>query len=241
MSGTGRCSGPTVLTPLFGARCRCRPHALADPEKGTGVAMICTFGDVTDVMWWRELALPIRAVLLPDGTLRPVAWGTRDGSRPRRRARRSAVTTELAGLAANKARATIVELLRRAGDLLGEPRPIAHPVKFYEKGDRPLEIITSRQWFVKTIEFREALIARGRELRGTRRSCGARYENWVEGPERRLVRQPAAILRRPVPGVVPGGRRRPRRYDRPIVAGRTELPIDPSTDVPGGLRGGAAR
>ena len=44
-----------------------RPHALADPEKGTGIAMICTFGDLTDVIWWRELSLPVRAVILPDG------------------------------------------------------------------------------------------------------------------------------------------------------------------------------
>ena len=54
---------------LQGARARSRPHPLANPEKGTGVAMICTFGDVTDVTWWRELSLPVRAVLQTDGRL----------------------------------------------------------------------------------------------------------------------------------------------------------------------------
>jgi valyl-tRNA synthetase len=52
-----------------------KAHELADPEKGSGIAMICTFGDITDVTWWRELCLPVRAVIQPNGTLRPVAWG----------------------------------------------------------------------------------------------------------------------------------------------------------------------
>ncbi len=141
-----------------------RAHPLADPEKGTGIAMICTFGDVTDVTWWRELALPVRAVIQPNGTLRPVAWGAAGLGVGRCRPRRSGTTTSSAGLSAAKARAKIVEQLRESGDLVGEPRPITHAVKFYEKGDRPLEIVTSRQWFIKTMEFRDALLARGREL-----------------------------------------------------------------------------
>jgi valyl-tRNA synthetase len=67
--------GRNVLTPLFGARVPIRPHPLADPEKGSGIAMICTFGDITDVTWWRELSLPVRAVIQADGTFRPVTWG----------------------------------------------------------------------------------------------------------------------------------------------------------------------
>ena len=131
----------------------------------------------------------------------------RAGSRPTRRAR-SASTTSSTGLSAAKARAKIVEQLRETGDLVGEPRPITHAVKFYEKGDRPLEIVTSRQWFIKTIEFRDALLARGRELqwhpdymRGPLRELGQR-------PERRLVRQPPAVLRRAVSGVVSARRAR---------------------------------
>src|SRR5207247_2072245 len=68
--------GKEVVTPLFGTRVPVRAHPLADPAKGSGVAMICTFGDITDVTWWRELSLPVRAVIQPDGTLRDVAWGT---------------------------------------------------------------------------------------------------------------------------------------------------------------------
>src|SRR6266851_2541445 len=164
-----------VETPLFGVRVPVKAHALADPEKGTGIAMICTFGDITDVTWWRELSLPVRAVIQPDGTLRPVAWGAPgwESANPERAQRHY---DDLAKLSAAKARAKIVEQLRESGDLVGDPRPITHAVKFYEKGDRPLQIVTSRQWFFKTIEFREALLARGRELQWHPDYMRTRYE-----------------------------------------------------------------
>jgi valyl-tRNA synthetase len=66
--------GTEVVTPLFGVKVPIKPHTLADPSKGSGIAMICTFGDVTDVVWWRELSLPVRAVIQADGTLRDVDW-----------------------------------------------------------------------------------------------------------------------------------------------------------------------
>ena len=172
--------GKEVETPLFGVRVPVRAHALADPEKGSGIAMICTFGDVTDVTWWRELSLPVRAVIQQDGTLRDVAWGTAGWeSADTGRAQRH--YADLKGLTAAKARAKVVEQLRESGDLVGEPRPITHAVKFYEKGDRPLEIVTSRQWFIKTIEFREALIARGKELQWHPEYMETRFENWANG------------------------------------------------------------
>ena len=65
-------------TRCFGVRVPVRAHTLADPEKGSGIAMICTFGDTTDVTWWRELSLPVRAIIQPDGTLGPVV-GRRAG------------------------------------------------------------------------------------------------------------------------------------------------------------------
>ena len=122
--------------------------------------MICTFGDVTDVIWWRELSLPVRAVIQANGTLRPVTWGT-SGWESGNVAAAQAAYDQLANLSAVKARAKITELLTASGDQIGEPRAITHPVKFYEKGDRPLEIVTSRQWFIRTTEFRERLLARG--------------------------------------------------------------------------------
>src|SRR6476659_2526098 len=95
--------GQHVVTPLFGVRVPIKAHTLADPEKGSGIAMICTFGDITDVTWWRELNLPVRAVIQLDGTLRPVAWGS-PGWESDDPARARGAYDQLAGLPAAKAR-----------------------------------------------------------------------------------------------------------------------------------------
>jgi valyl-tRNA synthetase len=226
--------GTDVVTPLFGVRVPVRPHELADPEKGTGVAMICTFGDLTDVIWWRELGLPVRAVIQTNGTFKPVTWGER-GWESTDAPRAQEHYDPLAGLPAAKARARIVDQLKASGDLLGEPRPITHAVKFYEKGDRPLEIVTSRQWFVKTMECRDALLARGRELQWHPPYMQARYENWINGlagdwcvSRQRFFGVPFPLWYR----VRSDGS---LDYDARLVPAEDRLPIDPSTDVPDGF------
>ncbi len=202
--------GTHVITPLFGVAVPVKAHALADPEKGSGIAMICTFGDLTDVTWWRELSLPVRAVIQPTGLFRPVEWGSA-GWESRDVPAAQAAYDQLANLPPAKARVRIVEQLQASGDLIGEPRPITHPVKFYEKGDRPLEIVTSRQWFIKTMELREPLLARGRDLQWHPEVHAPPLRELGGRPRRRLVRQPAAFLRRAVPGLVSGTRRRHAR------------------------------
>jgi valyl-tRNA synthetase len=225
--------GSQVRTPLFGVSVPVRAHALADPAKGSGVAMICTFGDITDVTWWRELSLPVRAVIMPNGTLGPVTWGAA-GWESHDAARAQGTYDQLAGLSAAKARARIVELLRESADLVGEPRPITHQVKFFEKGDRPLEIITSRQWFIRTMPHQEDLLARGRELRWHPEYMRHRYENWVNGlvgdwciSRQRFFGVPFPVwYRLRADGTVD--------YERPLVPYESRLPIDPSTDLPDG-------
>jgi valyl-tRNA synthetase len=222
-----------VVTPLFGVRVPVRAHRLAEPDRGSGIAMICTFGDITDVTWWRELSLPVRAVIEPNGTFKTVRWGSADwpSEEP---ARAQAFYDQLAGLSAQKARTKIVELLREAGALTGEPRLITHAVKFYEKGDRPLEIVTSRQWFIKTMEYRDALIARGRELAWHPPYMRTRYENWVNGLTGDWCISRQRFFGVPFPVWYPIGKDGAIDYAAPITADPAMLPIDPSSDVPPG-------
>ena len=225
--------GTDVTTPLFGVSVPVRAHALADPAKGSGIAMICTFGDITDVTWWRELSLPVRAVIMSNGALRPVSWGTA-GWESCDQARAQRAYDQLAGLSASKARTRCVELLRESGDLVGEPRPITHQVKFYEKGDRPLEIITSRQWFIKTLDYREELIGRGRELQWHPEYMRHRYENWVNGLTGDWCISRQRFFGVPFPLWYSLRGDSSVDYQRPLIPDESRLPVDPSTDVPDG-------
>jgi valyl-tRNA synthetase len=218
---------------VFGLRVPVLAHPLADPEKGSGIAMICTFGDTTDVTWWRELDLPTRNVLGRDGRLLPdpPPWGD---------AGPNAVANyaELAGKNSNQARTRIVELLRESGDLQGEPRPISHPVKFYERGDRPLEIVTSRQWYFRNggrdADLRAQLLARGKELHWHPPYMQARYESWVEGLTGDWLVSRQRFFGVPIPLWYALDEQGEVDYSRRMVPTEDELPIDPSSQAPAG-------
>jgi valyl-tRNA synthetase len=225
--------GGEALTPLFGTTVPVLSHPLVEREKGTGLVMVCTFGDLTDVTWWRELSLPVRAVLAPDGRLAEVPWGSPGWeSADLERARES--YGELSGRSINQARRRIVELLEASGDLLGEPEPVNRAVKFYEKGDRPIEIITSRQWFIRTIEHRQELIEAGRKLRWHPPYMRARYEDWVNGLTGDWCVSRQRFFGVPFPLWYPLDAEGNVIYASPIGAAADQLPVDPSTDVPDG-------
>src|SRR6476619_5416888 len=122
--------GTTVRTPLFGVDVPVHAHPLADPEKGTGIAMVCTFGDTTDVTWWRDLDLPARPIVGFDGRIVTTTpdWITSPEGR--------GYFAELAGKTVKQAQTRVVARLAETGESAGDPRPIVHPVKFYERGDR---------------------------------------------------------------------------------------------------------
>ena len=245
-SATPRSSGSTVLTPLFRVPVPVVAHELAEPEKGTGIAMICTFGDLTDVTWWRELDLPLRVVIETGRHGSATATSARPAGRSRDPAAANAAMAELTGLSVKKARGRVAEMLREAGALVGEPEPVRHAVKFYEKGERPLEVITSRQWFVPTLRYRDRLLERGAELSLASRLHGRPLRVVGREPEPGLVHQPAAVLRRAVPRLVPdrraasasgttsrSSRMRPRSRS---IRRATSLPASPpsSAACPGG-------
>jgi valyl-tRNA synthetase len=224
----------TVFTPLFGVEVPIVAHELADPEKGTGIAMICTFGDTTDVTWWRELSLPTRALIGRDGRFLPAGFGDEGWPTRDLRAAQEFYGHELEGKTVHQARAAIVDALRASGALIGDLRPITHPVKFYEKGERPLEIVTSRQWFVKTLEHRDELLARGEELRWHPDFMRHRFRSWVEGLNQDWNISRQRFFGVPFPVWYPTDANAEIDFDRPILADVESLPVDPSSDVPSG-------
>ena len=225
--------GTTVTSPVFGVAIPVVAHPAAEPDKGAGIAMCCTFGDPTDVTWWRELQLPVRTVIGRDGRF------IRD-TPPWLSAEPAATAyAELLGKTVFSAREAMVGLLRTSGDLVGEPTPTKRMTNFYEKGDKPLEIVATRQWYIRNggrdSSLRNEMLARGTEITWVPSYMAHRYENWVAGLNGDWLVSRQRFFGIPFPVWYPLDADGEPDYDHPYLPTESELPVDPSTDAPRGF------
>ena len=225
--------GTTVRSPIFDVELPVLAHRAAEPDKGAGIAMCCTFGDLTDVQWWRELQLPVRTIIGRDGrTAREApAWIISDSGRT--------AYDQIAGKTTFSAREAMVALLRESGDLEGEPTPTMRTANFYENGDKPLEIVASRQWYIvnggRDKDLAAALIRRGHEITWVPEFMQHRFTNWTDNlngdwlvSRQRFSGVPFPVwYRLDADGEV--------LHDQMLLATEDRLPVDPSTDVPDGF------
>ncbi|MEZ4648330.1 MAG: valine--tRNA ligase [Candidatus Eisenbacteria bacterium] len=233
--------GTNAITPLYGVEVPILAAEHADPEKGTGILMVCTFGDVMDVEFWKGSDLPLRQVIGRDGRMRPVQWNEEPFTCSDPESAQD-YYDQIAGLTTKQAKAKMVELLAVDGTgpggkgaaLVGEPKPVTQAVKFYEKGDRPLEFVPTRQWFVKILSHKEELLKQGQKIQWHPSFMRTRYDHWVQGLGHDWCISRQRYFGVPFPVWYPVEGDGSLDYDNPIFADPKALPIDPMSSVPPG-------
>jgi len=233
--------GKRAITPLFRVPVPIFPSELADPEKGTGILMVCTFGDSTDVTWWQEQHLDLRQIIDLDGRIMPVTFGMENWPSLNPDAA-NAYYQQLTGKSVKAAQNGIADLLRdpnggalgAGSPLQGDPETFTHSVKFYEKGDRPLEFVPTRQWFVRLLDKKEMLMNNGQQIAWHPEHMKQRYLNWTENLKFDWCISRQRYFGVPFPIWYPLDANGKPDYARPLLADPKQLPVDPMTDTPPG-------
>ncbi|MCK5058071.1 MAG: valine--tRNA ligase [Candidatus Aminicenantes bacterium] len=233
--------GQKAITPLFKAPVPIVASKHADPEKGSGILMICTFGDFEDVEWWRQSGLPVKRVIGLDGKILKVTFGEGAFESLEPGTAQQAYD-QLENLYIKQARKKMVELLSQEGSavdgegkaMAGEPKPVTHPVRFYEKGEHPLEFVPTRQWFIRILDQKKELLEQGAKIKWHPEYMRARYDHWVEGLNQEWCISRQRYFGVPIPVWYPLRDDGRPDYRHPIFPGKTGLPVDPQIDVPPG-------
>ncbi len=227
---TAELAGRMVHSPLFGVPVPIIADETVDPDKGTGVVMCCTFGDLKDIDWWRTYKLPLRDIVGKDGRVQGLdRIGTADW--PSRDIALARTTAEaITGLNVRKARQAIVDLLREAGLVLGETQ-VMQMVPSAERSGAPLEIFVSSQWVVSLLDKKDRLIAKGRAIEWFPAFMEQRFEDWVTNLKWDWVISRQRHFGVPLPFWYS---RRAGEEGRVLVAHADDLPVNPLTALPRG-------
>ena len=234
-----------ALTPLFSSAVPILPSTHADPEKGTGILMICTFGDMEDVRFWEKHNLPLKQIISPEGFLENIIFcietkGTLTNKNYKnifsiQPKQANKYYSDLKGLRVQQARKKIVEILSEKKYLISEPKLTEQFVKFYEKGDYPLELIPTRQWYIKILKYKNELLEQGRKIKWHPSSMLKRYEQWVEGLNQDWCISRQRFFGVPFPVWYALDENKTPNYDKPFLP-ETDLinknPVDPMSSTP---------
>jgi valyl-tRNA synthetase len=224
--------GKKAITPLFEAPVPIMPNEHSDPEKGTGIMMICTFGDVNDVEFWKKERLPLKQIISKEGKLEDITFGAGVFESQNAEAA-NLVYSQIKGLYIKEAKKKMKDLLGEF--LIGELKETKQAVKFYEKGDFPLEFITSRQWFVKILENKEHIQEMGKKVTWYPEYMHKRFEQWTEGLNQDWCIGRQRFFGVPFPVWYPLDDKGNVNYEKPLFASKEQLPIDPQVDAPAGF------
>jgi valyl-tRNA synthetase len=195
-----------ATVPLAGYEVPVRTDESVDPEYGTGLMMVCTFGDSEDVLKWRRDQLPLRMVVEPDGRLGELAG-------------------EFAGLSLPQGRSAIVKALDEAG-LLVSSEPVRQVVGVHERCQTPVEFQIRPQWFIAVRENADRFRARTAELEWIPPFMRRRLEDWIDGLkwDWNITRQRRYGVPFPVWFCT--------ACPAPVLARLEDLPVDPLADKP---------